>query len=150
MIAANRIAAVKPVCSACPRCDDFIGPALEIVLCGRRRISLVNGTCPQRYWDARDLTAMPSITAERPVASRLPGPGDLVKGVLERMGVTARPGCGCGRMRRQMNRWGWIACATTRRSQIVEWFSAKAKEQGLNVADETIGTMLNRLWKTHA
>jgi hypothetical protein len=66
------------------------------------------------------------------------GPGSLVRTVLNRLGFHRTKNCGCKRMCRQMNEWGWLRCATTHRAEIVAWFCDKAKEVGVTVTSESV------------
>lgn len=60
------------------------------------------------------------------------GPGDLVKIVLDKMGYASGFNCGCRQFSEKMNRWGWRGCVRNRR-EIIEWFTAKAKEQKIPI-----------------
>src|SRR5262249_46396607 len=76
-------------------------------------------------------------------AARAPtfGPGGVVKLVLARLGYKPHPKCGCDEFREEMNRWGWWGCVR-RRTEIVGWFVAKAREQGIAVDDHTMAALV--------
>lgn len=62
--------------------------------------------------------AAPSLTG---------GPGDLVKIILDKLGIKPARNCGCEAMRRRMNEWGYRGCWRHRRD-ILNWFRSKAAE----------------------
>src|SRR5690606_15863195 len=86
-------------------------------------------------------------TGKVPPATIGGGPGDVVKLVLSRLGYTATAGCGCERFRRQMNQWGWWGCAITHRAEVVAWFTAKAREQGIEVDGRGVLALLRAAWR---
>jgi hypothetical protein len=68
-------------------------------------------------------------------------PGDLVEWMLLRLGYEKKPNCGCEAFRHHMNELGWRGC-WRHRAAIVAWFAAKAREQGIEVDDEKINSLL--------
>jgi len=69
------------------------------------------------------------------------GPGDVVKIVLEKMGHKSAGGCGCEAMRQKMNAWGYWGCLK-HRAELVEWFTAKAKEAKIEIDGDGIWALL--------
>jgi hypothetical protein len=69
------------------------------------------------------------------------GPGDVVKVVLARLGYRVGPKCGCDEFRQKMNGWGWLG-SWSHRTEIVDWFIAKAREQDIAVQRDTIWSLV--------
>ncbi len=46
-----------------------------------------------------------------------------------------------------MNSWGWIAVATTHRREVLDWFKAKAAEQGITVDGDGVWALVKAAWK---
>jgi hypothetical protein len=84
---------------------------------------------------------MQSAAADQIAKSPTFGPGDVVKIVLSRMGYQPHPNCGCEEFRQQMNTWGWRGCLR-RRAEIIEWFTAKARERNIDVNDASIWSLV--------
>lgn len=70
------------------------------------------------------------------------GPGSVIEIVLERMGYQKGWNCGCAEFRDQMNTWGWWACAFKHRAKVVEWFTVKAKEQGVAIDGDGVWSLV--------
>lgn len=75
-------------------------------------------------------TAVPTAAPAAPTFTG--GPGDLVKIILDKLGIKPTRNCGCEAMRRRMNEWGYLGC-WTHREEISEWFRAKAVEAGIEI-----------------
>ena len=84
---------------------------------------------------------MRSAAADEIAKSQSFGPGDVVKLVLHRIGYQPHPGCGCEEFRLQMNAWGWRG-SIRRRSEIVQWFTSKARERNIEVTDASIWSLV--------
>ncbi len=84
----------------------------------------------------------------------LPGPGDLVKIILQKLGHEVREGklycangkpvsgCGCRAMQEMMNAWGYLGCIK-RMKRIVDWFSKKAKDCGHQIDNGTASELIS-------
>lgn len=70
---------------------------------------------------------------ELPDPALVGGPGDIVKIILDKLGIKPTRNCGCEAMRRQMNEWGYTGC-WKHRDIIAEWFRAKAVEAGSDLS----------------
>lgn len=79
-------------------------------------------------------------------AAKSSGPGDVVKLVLSRLGYAATGNCGCEAMRRRMNEWGYLGC-WRHRAELVAWFTAKAKEAGVDLAPAGLWKLLRQAWR---
>lgn len=94
----------------------------------------LNSHCYRKLFEP-DRPAKPTASAPAPA---LPGPlltsgpGDLVKIILDTLGIKPTRNCGCEAMRRRMNEWGYRGC-WTHREEISEWFRAKAVEAGIEI-----------------
>lgn len=84
---------------------------------------------------------MQSAAADEVAKSSTFGLGDVVKLALARMGYQPHPNCGCEEFRLQMNAWGWRECLR-RRSEIVAWFTGKARERNIEVTDASIWSLV--------
>ncbi len=95
-----------------------------------------DSTCWREFNDRRKVFVLPTpgkpATASAPTPPRKPGPGDFVKAILDRIGVKPVSGCGCAKFQAQMNEWDWIGCLS-HFNEIIDWFAAKAKEQGITL-----------------
>lgn len=76
----------------------------------------------------------------------LASPGSLVSSILKELGWKETTGCGCAAMRRAMDRLGWSGCFW-HRAEIVAWFVAKAREQGITVDSESVWGLLKAALK---
>jgi hypothetical protein len=93
-----------------------------------------SGKCPDGRFDAP------------PKPPPLPGPGDVVKLVLHRLGYVADSNCGCEAKRQEMNALGWWGC-WRKRAELAEWFAAKAAAQGITVDRATVPGLLVAAWR---
>lgn len=71
----------------------------------------------------------------------IPGPGALVKLVLDRLGYRARFTCTCARMQQDMDAWGWIGCMK-RGPAIVAAFIYQARQIGVEVPHDNLWGLL--------
>jgi hypothetical protein len=78
----------------------------------------------------------------QPAPPRVYRPGSLVAAVLLKLGYTQYHSCGCAEFEAKMNAWGWRKCAFKHRAEIVAWFIAKAKEQGIEVSGATVWSLV--------
>lgn len=89
----------------------------------------------------------PVPTAALAAPSFTGGPGDLVKIILDKLGIKPTRNCGCEAMRRRMNEWGYRGC-WTHREEISEWFRAKAAEAGIEINVGGIAKLVSEaIWK---
>ena len=127
-------------CQTCPRRAKGCNGPCACTIDGRDIIEHARANyCPERkYGDG--------IARTWPRTPLAPGPGDVVKTVLSRLGYDAGPNCGCEVMRQRMNTWGWWGC-WRHRGEILEWFKARGKERGVELTTAGLFIELRRAWR---
>ena len=147
------------VLSGACRSGAFCGMCLHPIEGGKwraawsRTMELPESAEPAECMRSGGPGAADPTTAE---ASSRPGPGDVVKWVLTRMGYEQLPGnrvrcpngksvsnCSCESMRRQMNTWGMRGCLKKANRQVIaDWFAKRAEKCGMEVTRATIAGLL--------
>lgn len=128
----------------CHKCDKRQARCAGECRCAIDGVDIIqhakSGQCPKGYFDGVSMPAIPDT---------LSGPGDVIKLVFAKMGYISGGDCGCETMRKQMNDWGYWGC-WKHRSELVEWFNAKAKEAGVQVTPAGIMRIIVQAWNgTH-
>lgn len=122
----SAICATRAHCATC-RSTAPHGQAFRRSLA--KQFDGIEDICPHGVpWDWKPST----IPKAAPAKPRIPGPGDAVKMVLGELGIKPAKHCGCNAKAAEMNQWGWVGCLRHRK-ELIEWFAAKAKEQGITV-----------------
>lgn len=89
------------------------------------------------------------------------GPGTLVKNILLRMGYADQGGwlvcangakvsnCGCAKMQRKMDAWGWSGCLL-HMPELIKWFTTKARACGVTLDVATVRQIIEAAWASRA
>lgn len=85
---------------------------------------------------------------EMPEPTFTGGAGDLVKIILDKLGIKLTRNCGCEAMRRRINEWGYAGC-WTHRKELADWFMTKATEAGVKLNAGDVLRLLTRATGKH-
>lgn len=89
--------------------------------------------------EAKEVVTQDAGAAREPSPPQAKGPGDHLFDVLQSLGVSAKSGCGCGGLKKEMNRYGVDGCRE-RRTDILTVLKKKTSKYGL--AEWTKAAML--------
>jgi len=122
--------------SACTNCKHGVIEDAKVTCASSGKpIDFIGGSCPLNLWSGGANRKVAASRVAPDYAPLDPGPGKLLKKVIEKITGESLGCTECNEFARQMNEWGWIGCWKNRQT-IAQRMCDEAKKRAENLAEQ--------------